>query len=51
MTDIELWIRALVHEVESQGAHPILTDTVILLGDAQERFADWVDAGKPGAAS
>ncbi|SFC10547.1 hypothetical protein [Salipiger profundus] len=37
-------------EVESLGAHPLLTDTVTLLSDAQRKLAEWHDAGRPGAA-
>ena len=31
-------------EVERAGAHPLLTDAVILLGQAREKVADYVDS-------
>lgn len=37
-------IRAAVEAVEEAGADIALTDAVILLGKAQERVADYVDA-------
>lgn len=43
MTPAELAIRAAVHEVEKAGAHPLLTQAVMLLGEAKERVADYVD--------
>lgn len=39
----ERLIRDVVEEVENLGAYPLLTDVVILLGEAQEKLADWVD--------
>lgn len=32
-----------VQAVESLGAHPLLTDTVVLLGEARSKLADWVE--------
>jgi len=42
-TSAELAIRAAVTLVEDAGAHPLLTDAVILLGQAREKVADFVD--------
>ena len=39
-------INDLKQKVEHLGAHPLLTDVVILLGNAQDRLADWVE--RPG---
>lgn len=39
----ELHIRAALIQVEQLGAHPLLTECVILLGQAREKLADWVD--------
>ncbi len=33
----------MVHYVESLGAHPLLTDAVILLTHARSKIADWVE--------
>lgn len=43
MTPAELAIRAAVEAVERVGAHPLLTDAVNLLHEAQGRVADYVD--------
>jgi hypothetical protein len=42
-TPAELAIRAAVDAVEHAGAHPLLTDAVVLLGEAREKVADFVD--------
>ena len=42
-TPAELAIRAAVEAVESAGAHPLLTDAVILLQQAREKVADFVE--------
>lgn len=36
-------IQKMVNAVEDLGAHPILTDVVVMLGQAKDRLADWVD--------
>lgn len=46
-TPAELAIRAAVDVVEIAGCHPLLTDAVILLQEAREKVADYVDA--PGS--
>lgn len=43
MTPEELAIYNMVGEVEKLGAHPLLTDCVVLLGDARQKLAEWVD--------
>ena len=43
MTPAELAIREAVLKVEALGAHPLLTKAVILLGEAREAVADFVD--------
>lgn len=43
MTPEELDIYNLVQKVERLGAHPLLTEVVVLLGSAREKLADWVD--------
>ncbi len=43
MTPAELAIREAVHAVECAGAHPLLTEAVNLLGQAQNKVADFVD--------
>lgn len=43
MTPGELVIRDAMRVIESLGAHPLLTDAVVLLGQAQEKVADYVD--------
>lgn len=39
----ELAIRAAIDTVEETGAHPLLTDAVVLLQQAREKVADYVD--------
>lgn len=39
----ELAIRKAIKEVEKIGAHPKLTEAVILLNNAFERVADFID--------
>jgi hypothetical protein len=43
MTPAELAIRAAVLAVEEAGADPLLTDAVVLLDEAKEKVADYVD--------
>ena len=43
MTPEELGIYNMVGEVEKLGAHPLLTDVVVLLGNARGKLSDWVD--------
>lgn len=46
---VDLWCPAekaisdAVQAVEREGAHPALTDAVVLLGQAQEKVADWYE--------
>jgi 3-oxoacyl-[acyl-carrier-protein] synthase III len=42
-TPAELAIRAAMEAVEMAGADPLLTDAVILLDQAREKVADFVD--------
>jgi len=42
-TPAEKAIRAALEAVEEAGAHPLLTDAVILLGQAQDKVADFVE--------
>jgi hypothetical protein len=42
-TPAELAIRAAVMVVETAGSDPLLTDAVILLQQAREKVADFVD--------
>lgn len=42
-TSAEKAIRAAILEVEEMGAHPILTEAVGLLGNAQNKVADFVE--------
>ena len=44
MTPAELAIRNAVVAVEEVGADELLTEAVILLGQAQEKVADYIDA-------
>jgi hypothetical protein len=46
MVPAELKIREAVAAVEEMGADPTLTDAVILLGQAKDRVADFVDGKK-----
>lgn len=48
MTPAELAIRDAVLAVEAAGAHPLLTDAVVLLGEAQNKVADFVELPKEG---
>ena len=43
MTPVELQIRETIYVVEDLGADVLLTDAVILLSQAQEKVADYVD--------
>lgn len=45
-TKEEKMIQDAVDAVEALGAHPLLTDTVILLGNAREKLASFVDLPK-----
>jgi hypothetical protein len=47
LTPAETAIRAAVDAVERAGAHPLLTDAVVLLGRARDRVADFVDGVEP----
>lgn len=49
-TAAERAIQAAVDEVERAGAHPLLTDAVVLLSEAQARVADYVDGHGPRPA-
>lgn len=55
--DMLRWIPAehqisdAIADVERLGAHPELTEVVVMLGNAQRRLADWYDGGRPGAYS
>ena len=42
-TPAELAIGQAMEAVEGAGAHPLLTDAVVLLGQARDRVADFVD--------
>lgn len=42
-TPAELAIRAALEEVEKVGADPLLTEAAILLGQAREKLADYID--------
>lgn len=39
----ELKIRDAVNSVENLGAHPLLTDAVILLGQAKDKVSDYLE--------
>lgn len=41
--EAELAIRNVVHLVETIGAHPLLTETVILLGQAKDKLGAYYD--------
>jgi hypothetical protein len=43
MTPAELAILAAIHAVEEVGADPLLTEAVVLLGQAKDKVADYVD--------
>ncbi len=42
-TEAEIRIHEALIEVEAWGAHPWLTDAVVLLGQAQDKVADFID--------
>ena len=46
-TPAEAAIYAAVQAVEEAGAHPLLTDAVVLLQQAREKVADYVDGQAP----
>lgn len=48
MIPAELSIRESVQSVERLAAHPLLTDAVVMLGDAQRKVADWYDQHATG---
>ena len=48
MTPAERAICRAVDEVEMIGTHPLLTDAINLLHQAQEKVADFVDLPSPG---
>ncbi len=43
MTPEEIAIRAIMLQIENLGAHPLLTDVIVLLDQAREKLADWID--------
>lgn len=45
-TPAELAIRNAIRAVEETGCDPLLTDAVMLLVDAMEKVADFIDRGK-----
>ncbi len=49
LTVEELAIYNLVQEIEKLGAHPLLTDVVVLLGQAKDKLSDWVELPKNGS--
>lgn len=42
-TPEELAIRACIEQVEKLGADQLLTEVVVLLGEARNKLADWID--------
>jgi hypothetical protein len=36
-------IQKAIDEIEAAGSHPLLTDAVVLLGQAKVKVSDWVD--------
>lgn len=48
MTPIELEIRSARLAVEAGPAHPLMTEASILLGQAQDKVADYVDFSNDG---
>lgn len=46
-TPAEAAIRAAIAEVENTGAHPMLTDTVVLLGQALDKLGTYIDDVEP----
>jgi hypothetical protein len=47
LTTEELAMFHMVGEIEKLGAHPLLTDVVVLLGEARNKLSDWVDLHQP----
>jgi hypothetical protein len=47
LTPAELAIRAAIDAVEMAGADVLLTQTVVLLGQAADKLADYIDGTKP----
>lgn len=45
-TEEERKIQDLVWDIEKLGAHSLLTDAVILLGQAKDKLADWIELDK-----
>ena len=43
LTPEETFIRDAIDKVESLGAHPLLTDVVVLLGQAKDKLADYLE--------
>jgi len=43
LTPEELELYQMVGKIESLGAHPLLTDVVVLLAQARDKLADWVE--------
>lgn len=43
LTKEERAIYDIVSEVEKLGAHPLLTDVVVLLGQAKDKLSDWIE--------
>ena len=48
-TDAELAIRAVMLAIEAMPADVRLTDAVVLLGQAREKLADYIDTQQPSA--
>ena len=46
MTPLEFKIRELMLQVEDLGCHQLLTDAIILLDEAREKIADFVEIPK-----
>lgn len=46
MTPAEKAIYDAIQEVEKAGAHPLLTEAVIMLGTAKQMVSDFVDGVK-----
>jgi len=42
-TPIETAIRDAIAAVEAAGAHPLLTEAVVLLGKAKDKVSDWAE--------
>jgi hypothetical protein len=47
-TPAELAIREAMLAVEAMDAHPLLTDAVVLLGQAKDKVADFVELPQKG---